>query len=376
MTIPLKSHRCRKCAHPNLSCDVGRKTLEANTQSKELPAGIASTERGCGGLHAAMMDYLAIVLASRILLREPSRGTGATRTGRPLREPIRQFRDRRVRRSPRSDCHALPIARSRSDHPLTYDSLQGRSAFVTGAASGNGLAIARRLEREGVRVAYVDIDGDGLDGLEVAEGSVKMVADIADPDGAQTAVHAAGEAFGSVNILVNNAGIVRFSPFDDLPVSEWHDVMNVNATGPLLVTQAAAPLLRQSVTDQGSDSMTAAVINITSIEAELVISRSGHPQVHYNASKGALKMLSAALALELAESRVRVNAIAPGYVVTPFTAESLAEPEIRAWALDRIPLGRFAAPDDVANAAAFLSSEESSYITGTTITVDGGWSIG
>jgi NAD(P)-dependent dehydrogenase (short-subunit alcohol dehydrogenase family) len=256
---------------------------------------------------------------------------------------------------------------------MTYESLRGRSALVTGAASGNGLATSRRLEAEGVTVAYVDINAAALEKVDAGKGAVKLVADISTEDGTQRLAEEFAARFEELDVLVNNAGIVRFSHFESLPLDEWEQVMRVNVTGALLVTQQFTPLLRRTAARRG-DAATASVVNITSLEATRVVSRVGHPQVHYNASKGALKMLTKALALELAPSNIRVNAVAPGFVVTPFTAESLADPAVVSWALERIPLKRLAMPEDVAAAVAFLASEESSYMTGAELAVDGGWS--
>lgn len=169
---------------------------------------------------------------------------------------------------------------------------------------------------------------------------------------------------------MNNAGIVKFGTFDDLSREEWDQVFAVNSTGPFLVTQAAKTLLRA-----GEVSHTRAVVNITSVEAHIVISSSGHPQIHYNASKGALLQLTRALSVDLASSNIRVNAVAPGFIRTPFTQETLKSPEVQKFLLDRTPMGRIGEPEDVANGVAFLASDEASWVTGTTLFVDGGWTV-
>jgi NAD(P)-dependent dehydrogenase (short-subunit alcohol dehydrogenase family) len=252
---------------------------------------------------------------------------------------------------------------------------QGRFAAVTGAGSGNGRAIAETLLEEGARVALLDIAPESLAALtDKHPEALAVTADVADAASVAQALETVGEAFGRLDILVNNAGIVRSSNFADLPVEEWNEVFAVNSTGPFLMSQAAMPLLRAGANARG-DEATAAIVNITSVEAHIVISSSGHPQVHYNASKGALLQLTRALAVECAAERVRVNAVAPGFIETPFTRGVLSNPEVVSWLLERTPLGRVGQPADVANAVSFLGSDKASWITGTTLMVDGGWTV-
>lgn len=250
--------------------------------------------------------------------------------------------------------------------------LDGRVALVTGAASGNGRAIARRFLREGASVVLVDLNEQGLKESTVgSEGKYTSVAaNVGTPEDAHRAVQATVSAYGRLDILVNNAGIVRFSGYPKIPVEEWDEVMRVNATGPFLFAQAAAEAMGQ--VDAGGDA-TRSIINITSIEAHIVVSSRGRTQMHYNASKGALSMLTRALAVELASSRIRVNAIAPGIIETPLSSETLQSETARQWFLDRIPLKRIGRPEDVAAGAVFLASDDASYVTGTTLFIDGGW---
>lgn len=252
---------------------------------------------------------------------------------------------------------------------------EGHRAAVTGAGSGNGKAIAETLLGEGATVALLDIAPDSLkDTMSRYPNAVPIEVDVADADSVRQAADALGNEFGQLDILVNNAGIVRSSNFDELPLDEWNQVFAVNSTGPFLMSQAAMPLLRKGAQHRGDDA-TSAVVNITSVEAHIVISSSGHPQVHYNASKGALLQLTRALAVECAADRVRVNAVAPGFIETPFTKPVLDNPDVKSWLLERTPMGRIGKPEDVANAVSFLSSEKASWITGTTLLVDGGWTV-
>lgn len=251
--------------------------------------------------------------------------------------------------------------------------LAGRVALVTGAASGNGLAIAQRFLEEGASVLFVDIDEKRLKSV-VPEEEPKaslFAADVGNRQDVDAAVSAVTDVFGGLDILVNNAGIVRFSNFADLPLEEWEEVMRVNSTGALMFSQAAAGALSEARDGRS----TGCIINMTSVEAHVVIASRGHPQVHYNSSKGALHMLTRALAVEFASRGVRVNAIAPGVIETALTEQALAIEELRNYYLSRIPMGRIGQPQEVAATAAFLASDDASYITGETIFVDGGWMV-
>jgi NAD(P)-dependent dehydrogenase (short-subunit alcohol dehydrogenase family) len=254
-------------------------------------------------------------------------------------------------------------------------SINGASAIVTGAGSGNGKAIAVRLLNAGARVALFDVDGASVEKLAAQHGgAIPVKADVTSEISILEAIESVTDAFDGLDILVNNAGIVRFSNFEDLSVEEWDEVFRVNSTGPFIVSKAAAPLLAKTAAKRGKDA-TSAIVNITSVEAHIVISSSGHPQIHYNASKGALTQLTRALAIECASKKIRVNAVAPGFIDTPFTMKALANPKVLAFLLERTPLGRIGQPEDVANAVAFLASDEASWITGSTIFVDGGWTV-
>lgn len=251
----------------------------------------------------------------------------------------------------------------------------GRFAAVTGAGSGNGKAIAEILLEEGASVALLDIAPDSLaETTEKYPEAIAIEADVADPASVSNAAAQIQEKFGRLDLLVNNAGIVRGTSFEELSVEEWDQVFAVNSTGPFLMSQAAMPLLKAGAEARGQKATTA-IVNITSVEAHIVISSSGHPQVHYNASKGALLQLTKALAVECASSRVRVNAVAPGFTETPFTRSVLGNPEVLSWLLERTPMGRVGQPEDIANAVSFLGSEKASWVTGTTLFVDGGWTV-
>lgn len=252
---------------------------------------------------------------------------------------------------------------------------EGRVAAVTGAGSGNGKAIAETLLAEGAKVALLDIAPESIKEMTSQfPGAVAVAVNVADQESVAEAVRSVEQEFGRLDLLVNNAGIVRSSNFSELSRQEWDEVFAVNSTGPFMMSQAAMPLLRAGAEARGTGA-TAAIVNITSVEAHIVISSSGHPQVHYNASKGALLQLTRALAVECATDRVRVNAVAPGFIETPFTRSVLGNPDVKNWLLERTPLGRVGQPEDVANAVSFLGSDKASWVTGATLFVDGGWTV-
>lgn len=191
-------------------------------------------------------------------------------------------------------------------------------------------------------------------------------ADVRDRSAVQAALNAVVERWGALNYVVNNAGIVTMSSLANVTDAEWDLVVDVNLKGQFIVTQVAAPMLAR-VTPS-------AIVNLSTVEAEVVVSSSGFAQPHYNASKGGVKMLTKACAVELAGQGTRVNAVAPGPVLTRFIPG--VDPttfEIPAIVLDRLLIKRMGQPEDVAAAVSFLLSDDASFITGTQLVVDGGW---
>lgn len=285
---------------------------------------------------------------------------------------------RRPRRIQAASLQNVTATKGRPDHDQENQFMSthlGRYAAVTGAGSGNGKAIAETLLDEGASVALLDINLDSLQEItEKYPQAIAVEANVADENSARAAANEVESAFGRLDLLVNNAGIVKSSNFEDLSREEWDQVFAVNSTGPFLMSQAMNGLLREGVAARG-DNATSAIVNITSVEAHIVISSSGHPQIHYNASKGALLQLTRALAVECASNKIRVNAVAPGFIETPFTRAVLGNPEVLNWLLERTPMGRVGQPEDVANAVSFLGSEKASWVTGATLFVDGGWTV-
>ena len=253
---------------------------------------------------------------------------------------------------------------------MTGQRLNGRTAVVTGAGSGNGAAIALRLRSDGAAVWLLDRDPDGLERTlkawpeDLRHDVHQVVADVTDDD----AIAGVFDGLDSLDVLVNNAGIVDPRTFPELGIDAFNRVLDVNLLGAYRCTRAAHKLLRASGRGR--------VVNITSMEAHYLLATSGHVQPHYNASKAALELLTKALAYEMAPSGVRVNAIAPGVIETPFTKGSLAKEEISSWIVGCVPAGRIGRPEDIAAVASFLASDDADYVTGVSIPVDGGFTLG
>ncbi|HTR83250.1 MAG TPA: SDR family oxidoreductase [Reyranella sp.] len=237
-------------------------------------------------------------------------------------------------------------------------------ALVTGAARGIGLATATRFLEDGWQVAMLDILGDTLrsavDALHRPEDTLMLKADVSDAQAVELAVRQTHRVFGRVDALVNNAGIAVFKPILDTTVEEWKRVLDVNLTGPFLMTQAVAPIMR----DQGRG----AIVNIASISGL----RASTMRVAYGTSKAALAHLTKQQAVEFSQYGIRVNAVAPGPVDTAM-AKEVHTPAIRADYHDHIPLARYGLEAELANAICFLCSEQAAYITGQVLAVDGGF---
>lgn len=241
--------------------------------------------------------------------------------------------------------------------------LSGKVAAITGGAQGNGRAFAQAFVAEGAQVAVIDVDGIAAQrtAAELGVGAVGFQGDVASSADAARMVDDTVAHFGRLDVFVNNAGVIGRMDFLDITDAEWDRVMNINLKGTFLCGQSAA---RQMVA-QGSGS----IINVTSVSADSLLNPT---TIHYCTSKGGVRTLTKGMALALAPHGVRVNAIGPGPVYTAMS-RNLDDPQMLAATLAHIPLGRVAQPDDLKGAAVFLASDESAYVTGITLFVDGGW---
>ncbi|WUR14591.1 SDR family oxidoreductase [[Empedobacter] haloabium] len=240
--------------------------------------------------------------------------------------------------------------------------LTNKTAIVTGASRGIGLACAQRLSAEGARVMLADIRPEGAQAAEaLGDGARFFQADVGMKADVDALVAATLEAFGRIDILVNNAGVTHAADFLDLTEEDFDRVLRINLKSMFLCGQAAA---RVMVKQQSGS-----IINMSSVNAELAIPN----QVPYVVSKGGINQLTKVMALNLAPHGIRVNGIGPGTILTELAREAvLSSAQARHTILSRTPLGRCGEPEEVASIAAFLASDDASYMTGQTLYVDGG----
>lgn len=238
--------------------------------------------------------------------------------------------------------------------------LAGRRVVITGAARGIGASIAVRFAAEGATVTVLDRLVEQGRAVAAQVGGEFVEVDLADPVDTGRATAAAIAGLGGIDILVNNGGILRFSPLLDISVAEWNEMFAVNTTSMLVTTQVAA---RSMIADGGGGK----IINMASMAAK----SGGAGQAHYAASKAAVVSLTRCSALELGEYGITVNCLCPGYVLTEMGAATRTEQDIQNWSA-LSPLGRLADPADVAGVALFLAGADGNYLTGQSINVTGG----
>ncbi|HEX5426174.1 MAG TPA: glucose 1-dehydrogenase [Candidatus Acidoferrales bacterium] len=248
----------------------------------------------------------------------------------------------------------------------TNKSLQGKVAIVTGASTGIGKAIAIEMAHRGASVVvnYIgkpDAAQDVVKTIKSSNGEALAIeADVSNSQQVTRMVAQTVSQFGHIDVLVNNAGVEEEIPFLDLPEAEWDKIIAVDLKGPFLCTQAAAREMAKR--KKGT------VVNISSVHEDLPFP--GYAP--YCAAKGGLRMLCRDLALELAKYNINIVNVAPGAIDTPINDATMKDPE-KVLALKReIPLGRVGKPQDVAKLVCFLASDDASYITGTTVVIDGG----
>jgi len=241
--------------------------------------------------------------------------------------------------------------------------LSGKTAIVTGGASGFGAGIVRKFAAEGARVMVADINREAAEAVAAEVGGIAQVCNVGDGASVAAMAEAARAAWGETDILVNNAGITHMpTPLDEVSEEDFDRVTTVNMKSVYLTARAFVPAMKS----RGAG----AILNVASTAG-----LSPRPNLNwYNASKGWMITATKTMAVELAPSGVRVNAICPVAGETPLLKSFMGEdtPEVRAKFLSTIPIGRFSTPEDMGNAAAFLCSDEASMITGTALEVDGG----
>jgi len=240
--------------------------------------------------------------------------------------------------------------------------LTNKVAIVTGATQGIGLACAQRLIAEGAKVMLVDVKPEGQQAAEALGDQARFfTADVSHKADVDAMVAATVKEFGRIDILVNNAGVTHKAGFLDLTEEDFDRVLAINLKSMFLCGQAAA----REMVKQNSG----CIINMSSVNSELAIP----DQVPYVVSKGGINQLTKVMSLNLAPYGVRVNGIGPGTILTELAKTAvMASPEARHTILSRTPLGRCGEPEEVASIAAFLASDDASYMTGQTLYVDGG----
>lgn len=242
--------------------------------------------------------------------------------------------------------------------------LSGKCAIITGAARGIGAGIARRYAAEGCALALCDLNEEGVrafaaelraQGVQVLAGA----ADVTQRDSVQDFVDAAVARFGQVDVLVNNAGIFFNAVFEDMSDEEWESMLRVNVTGVFLPSQI---VIRHWL----ANDIRGAIVNLASISSLIAFTHSAA----YGTSKAAVAGLTRHIALQYGPQGIRANAMAPGIIDTSMLP---SQEDMQRWAQERIPLRRPGTPEDVAELALFLACDESRYLTGAVVPVDGGW---
>ncbi len=252
--------------------------------------------------------------------------------------------------------------------------LEGKVALITGAAAGIegelmgfGGAAARLFCREGAKVALTDIN-EGLGEKTAADirahggDAIFVRLDVTREEDWKNAVKTTVSTYGRLNVVVNNAGIGGGGSVEEMTVESWDRMMDIHAKGAFLGTKHTVAELRKA----GGGS----IINVSSIDG---ITGSLYNDASYHAAKGAIRTFTKAAAIQYAKDGIRVNSVHPGYAVTPLISQDPDDPKYKEWVNSMIPMGRWAQPDEIAYGMLYLASDESSYVTGSELVIDGGW---
>ncbi len=259
----------------------------------------------------------------------------------------------------------------------TTGKLSGQSALVTGANSGIGRGVAIALAKEGAQVVinYVthpEMADEVVNEIKALGGNaMAIMADVSNEASVQQMFQQMFQQYGTIDILVNNAGLQKDSPFKDMSLADWQLVLNINLTGQFLCArEAVREFLRRGMVPERSKAL-GKIICMSSVHE--VIPWGGH--VNYATSKGGVMMLMKSMAQELAPQKIRVNSIGPGAIQTPINRSAWDTPEALNSLLTLIPYNRIGQPEDIGNLAVWLASDDSDYITGTTVFMDGGMTL-
>jgi glucose 1-dehydrogenase len=271
----------------------------------------------------------------------------------------------------------VTTAQSTAPHIPMQKTLTGQKALVTGANSGIGRGVALGLAQAGADVVVNYVSGDEAANTVVQEirqlgvDSFAHKADVSSENQVADMFAAMRQSFGTIDILVNNAGLQRDSAFTSMSLDYWNTVLNVNLTGQFLCArEAIREFLRRGIVPAVSCAA-GKIICMSSVHQQ--IPWGGH--ANYASSKGGIKLLMESMAQEFAPKRIRVNAIAPGAIRTPINTSAWDTPEAYAQLMNLVPYGRIGEPEDIARAAVWLASDQSDYVVGTTLFVDGGMTL-
>ncbi|MDD3032647.1 MAG: SDR family NAD(P)-dependent oxidoreductase [Candidatus Pacebacteria bacterium] len=241
--------------------------------------------------------------------------------------------------------------------------LENKVAIVTGASSGLGLAMAKKFLEEGAKVVFSDINEEkGQEIVSKLENAIFAKCNVTKSEEVNNLINKAVEEFGSLDIMVNNAGTACLGTVDVLSDNDWQRVIDVNLTGVFYGVRAAAKYMKEK-NIKGSIISTSSILGINGFVGA----------ISYCAAKGGVNQITRTAAMELASCGIRVNAVAPGFIGTEMTRGILEDEKTKQFLEASTPLGRIGEPEDIANAALYLASDDSKYVTGSILYVDGGW---